>query len=567
MLQHLYIRNYALFAEVDIDIPSGLVILTGETGAGKSLLVGALGLIMGKRADSSVIFRADEKSVVEATFGNLPAATRKALAAHEDFDLDDHELIIRREISPSGKSRAFVNDTPVTLDVLREISASLVDLHGQNQNQTLLNTDNQRDLLDVFADHERQLEQFASELAVCESLKKEIVFLEKQEATSQQQLEYLKFQQDDLSKADLKENEEDELEQELQLLHHSEEVIEALGGGAETLYHQEESIYNKLTEILDPLKKVRKVNNTLETEVQKLEEVAEQLKESAASLQQLLESIESDPERLEFIEQRLATYHQLKLKYGKKNSQELVELLLEVNQKMDDFGSLEVRINEKKAQLEKKLVTLERLGLNIEAKREKARPKLEQKIIEVLKQVGFEKSRFEVAMERIHHPNGLLTLDGEQVKPGPTGFNKVYFVIQTNPGMPAGPLAQIASGGEISRVMLAIKAALADKSEFPVLIFDEIDTGISGEIANKVGQVMQQLAERIQILSITHLPQIAAKGKSHFFIKKIAEDNMTTSTVEGLSDEQRIIEIAKMLSGEEPTVSAMENARELLQVT
>lgn len=564
MLQHLYIRNYALFAEVDIDIPSGLVILTGETGAGKSLLVGALGLIMGKRADSSVIFRADEKSVVEATFGNLPTSTRKALSAHEDFDLDDHELIIRREISPSGKSRAFVNDTPVTLDVLREISASLVDLHGQNQNQTLLNTDNQRNLLDVFAEHGSQLEKFAAELETCESLKKEIVFLEKQEATAQQQLEYLKFQQDDLSKADLKENEEDELEQELQLLHHSEEVIEALGGGAETLYHQEESIYNKLTEILDPLKKVRKVNNTLETEVQKLEEVAEQLRESAASLQHLLESIESDPERLEFIEQRLATYHQLKLKYGKKNSLELVELLEEVNQKMDDFGSLEVRINEKKAQLEKKLVTLESLGLSIEAKREKAKPKLEQKIIDVLKQVGFEKSRFEVAMERIHHPNGLLNLDGEQVKPGPSGFNKVYFVIQTNPGMPAGPLAQIASGGEISRVMLAIKAALADKSEFPVLIFDEIDTGISGEIANKVGQVMQQLAERIQILSITHLPQIAAKGQSHFFIKKIAEDNMTTSTVDALSHDQRVIEIAKMLSGEEPTTSAMENARELL---
>lgn len=566
MLQHLYIRNYALFAEVNIDIPSGLVILTGETGAGKSLLVGALGLIMGKRADSSVIFRADEKSVVEATFGNLPASTRKALQAHEDFDLDDHELIIRREISPSGKSRAFVNDTPVTLEVLREISGSLVDLHGQHQNQTLLNTDNQRYLLDVFADHGNQLEAFSQELETCEALKKDIVFLEKQEATAQQQLEYLKFQQDDLAKADLKVNEEEDLEQELQLLHHSEEVIEALGGGAETLYHQEESIYNKLTEILNPLKKVRKVNNTLETEVQKLEEVAEQLRESAASLQQLLESIESDPERLEFIEQRLGTYHQLKLKYGKKSSQELVELLNEVNQKMDDFGSLEVRINEKKAKLEKKLVTLQSLGLSIEAKREEARPKLEQKIIEVLRQVGFEKSRFEVAMERIHHPNGLLTLDGEQVKPGPSGFNKVYFVIQTNPGMPAGPLAQIASGGEISRVMLAIKAAMADRSEFPVLIFDEIDTGISGEIANKVGQVMQQLAERIQILSITHLPQIAAKGKSHFFIKKVAEDNMTTSTVEALSHDQRIIEIAKMLSGEEPTTSALENARELLQV-
>lgn len=565
MLKHLHIRNYALFAEVDIDFPSGLVILTGETGAGKSLLVGALGLIMGKRADSSVIFRTDEKSVVEATFGKLAKRSRKALEAYEEFDLDESDLVIRREISPSGKSRAFVNDTPVTLDVLRDISSLLVDLHGQHQNQTLLNHDHQRLLLDVFADNEKKVRKFGTKLSTCEALQADITQMESQEAHAKQQLEYLKFQQEDLGKADLKENEEEELEQELQLLSNSEEVVEAVGRSADTLYHHEESIHQRLSEILDPLRKVRGVSAHLEAEVSKLEEVSEQIRESAAAFQNLLETVESDPERLAFIEQRLATYHQLKLKYSCKSSQELVALLEQVNQKIDEFGSLEVRILEKKTELNELLSELTELGLEIETRRKNACNSLENKILSVLQQVGFEKSRFEIAVERLESPQGLLEIDGQMIKPSPSGFNKVYFLIQTNPGMPAGPLSSTASGGEISRVMLAIKAAMADKSEFPVLIFDEIDTGISGEIANKVGEVMKQLSGRFQILSITHLPQIAAKGSSQFMIRKVAEDTQTTSSVEELSEEDRIVEIAKMLSGEQPSSSAMDNARELLQ--
>ncbi|MDP5171838.1 MAG: DNA repair protein RecN [Bacteroidia bacterium] len=565
MLHHLYIRNYALFSEVAIDIPAGLVILTGETGAGKSLLVGALGLIMGKRADSSVVFREEEKCVVEARFHQLSPATRLSLKRFDDFDSDEEELIIRREISPSGKSRAFINDTPVTLDVLKEMSALLVDLHSQNENQSLLNQDKQRELLDIYADNAPLLDTFALQLKTCDGLRKEIKQLREQEKNAKQQLEYLKFQQEDLMKADIKTNEEQELEEELQLLQHSEEVREAVGGGAEILYNKDESVYQTLSSVLEPLKKVRTVSASLEEEVQRLEEVGQLLKESAMNLQKLLDSVESDPERLSFIEQRLATYHQLKMKYGKRDGRELVDLLTEVHNKIDDFSSLEERIKEQEKELKLAISTLTETGLTLEERRLQAKPMLEERILSVLRKVGFEKSRFEVAVERQEHPEGFITVGDQLLKPQVSGFNRVFFMIQTNPGMPAGPLAQVASGGEVSRVMLAIKSALADKSEFPVLIFDEIDTGISGEIANKVGQVMQQLAERIQILSITHLPQIAAKGQSHFFIKKVAEDNMTTSTVEALSHDQRIIEIAKMLSGEEPTTSALENARELLQ--
>ncbi len=564
MLHHLYIRNYALFAEVNLDFPSGLVVLTGETGAGKSLLVGALGLIMGKRADSSVIFRENEKSLVEARFHHLSPSIQALFRQSEDFDFETDELVIRREITPAGKSRAFINDTPVTLDVLRDTSSLLVDLHGQHQNQTLLSTDYQRNLLDLFADHAPLLQEFSTLLADAEALKASIRQMEQQEQESKQQLDYLRFQQEDLEKANVQTDEEQQLEDELQLLHHAEEIIEAVGKGANLLYHQEESLYETLHDMLEPLKKVRNVSKTLEEEVGKLEQVSEQMKESALALQNILDGIESDPERLAFIEQRLATYHQLKLKYGKKNGQELVELLREVQEKIDAFGSLEDRITSAHLEWEKKKSRLADLGQKIEHNRLKARPALEEKILSVLHRVGFDKARFEVAVERLSAQDGWLQLDDQPLTPHASGINKVYFMIQTNPGMPSGPLAQIASGGEISRVMLAIKAALADRSEFPVMIFDEIDTGISGEIANKVGGVMKQLAEKFQILSITHLPQIAAKGHSQFLIKKDTSGDMTTSEVTPLDEFQRIVEIAKMLSGEEPSPSALRNAKELI---
>ncbi len=565
MLHHLYIRNYALFAEVAVDVPAGLVILTGETGAGKSLLVGALGLIMGKRADSSVVFREEEKCVVEARFHRLSPATMAQLAHYDDFDLADQSLIIRREISPAGKSRAFINDTPVTLDLLRDVCSLLVDLHGQHENQSLLNTDRQRELLDLYAGNEALLGQFAQELKACESLRREIQALEAQESSARQQLEFLRFQQEDLAKADLKANEEHEIEEELRLLQNSAEVIGAVGGGAEILYLRDDSVYLQISTVLENLRKVRHVSQTLEEEVLRLEEMGQQIKDSAMGLQRLLDTVEADPQRLAYLESRLATYHQLRLKYGKKDGQELLDLLSEVTRKMEEFSSLEERIQQKKQALGLAQEQLARTGSELEARRLEAKPQLEDKIIGILRQVGFEKARFEVAVERMSHADGWLPMEAERLRPASHGFNRVYFMIQANPGMPAGPLGQIASGGEISRVMLAIKAALADRSEFPVLIFDEIDTGISGEIANKVGLVMRDLSRRFQILSITHLPQIAAKGNAHLRISKEVLNDMTTSSVALLTEENRVLEIAKMLSGDSPSDSAMRHAAELMR--
>ncbi|MEO0640861.1 MAG: AAA family ATPase, partial [Bacteroidota bacterium] len=322
MLQHLYIKNYALFKESHIDFLQGLNILTGETGAGKSLLIGALGLIMGKRADSSFVFLYDEKCIVEGTFGRLPSIIQKQLDAFEEFDLEANgEITIRREIRPNGKSRAFINDTPVSLQLLREVSSLLLDMHGQHDNQVLLSADKQLDLLDEYADCRDELQQYQAQLKIVDSLSQQIAELEEKERTAKGQWEYLKFQVDELDKAGLQANEEDELEQELNLLQHSEEIREALGGAIELLYQVDNSIYNQLSEVIVPLRKVSTVNQNLGESVQGLDEMLEQIKESTFSFQEMLELVETDPQRLAFIEERLAMYHSLKLKYQVQSGQ------------------------------------------------------------------------------------------------------------------------------------------------------------------------------------------------------------------------------------------------------
>ncbi|MEL6695667.1 MAG: DNA repair protein RecN [Bacteroidota bacterium] len=567
MLQHLYIKNYALFKESHIDFLQGLNILTGETGAGKSLLIGALGLIMGKRADSSFVFLYDEKCIVEGTFGRLPSIIQKQLDAFEEFDLEANgEITIRREIRPNGKSRAFINDTPVSLQLLREVSSLLLDMHGQHDNQVLLSADKQLDLLDEYADCSDELQQYQAQLKIVDSLSQQIAELEEKERTAKGQWEYLKFQVDELDKAGLQANEEDELEQELNLLQHSEEIREALGGAIELLYQVDNSIYNQLSEVIVPLRKVSTVNQNLGESVQGLDEMLEQIKESTFSFQEMLELVETDPQRLAFIEERLAMYHSLKLKYQVQSGQELVDLYEGIATQLTEFDSLEENIQRLRKEFEQAVTLLGKWGQQLESRRLKAQPLLQQTVDMLLAQVGFQKARFMIDIKRNFHENGSLELDGARIKPLSHGINKVYFQIQTNPGVPAGSLSQIASGGEISRVMLAIKAALAEKSSFPVMIFDEIDTGISGEIAKKVGVVMQQLANKFQILSITHLPQIAAKGKAHFFIRKKVEGEKTFSSVSQLDHDARIKVVAQMLSGDEPTASAIKNAEELITI-
>ncbi|MDX1907148.1 MAG: DNA repair protein RecN [Bacteroidia bacterium] len=564
MLRQLYLRNYALFSETRIEFRAGLNILTGETGAGKSLLVGALGLILGRRLDNSMIFVRDEKCIIEAHFGGLAAPILARLRQIEDLELEDDELIVRREVTAAGKSRAFINDTPVSLQILREATSLLIDMHGQHDNMALLEPQYQLELLDEFADAHELRAAFGQQLKVCDQTLRQIRDLEVREADAKRQLEYIRFQVQDLQSADLKADEEEQLEQELNLLQNSEDVRDALGGGVDLLYQQETALYAQFSQLLDSLKKIADVNQQLREDVSRIYDMRESCKEIAFTFQRLLDTVESDPERLAFIEERLAIYHKLKLKYGARTGADLVALLARLQGELDSIGSIEDTIRQLYKTYQAQQNTLRETGLQLDAARKAAKPLLETGINQLLQQVGFQKARFEVAIEWTEDPQGSLDIPDYRVRPMPSGLNKVYFLIQTNPGMPGGPLSQIASGGEISRVMLAIKAVLAEKAAFPVMIFDEIDTGISGETANKVGTVMQQLAQRFQLISITHLPQIAAKGHEHFRISKKVMGDATVSYVARLDRDSRIRALAEMISGDQPTDSALRNAEELM---
>ncbi|MFN0202463.1 MAG: DNA repair protein RecN [Bacteroidia bacterium] len=565
MLTNLYIKNYALFTECNINFLSGLNVLTGETGAGKSLLIGALGLLLGKRSDSSVMFHPDQKCIVEAQFSHLSAKILKDLAVFEDFDLEEKQVLIRREISPSGKTRVFVNDTPISVQVLKHVAAVLIDLHGQNESQLLLEPEKQMGLLDEYAETHPLLLDFKAQLQTCQKIQQEIQGLEAEEATAKQQYDYYQFQMQELAEADLQETEEEDLENELKLLQNSEEIREALRFSVEKLYNDEQSVYQAVSQILQHLSKVSSFDKTIGEETEKLYEFKEILKEMTFGLENVLETIEANPERLAFIEERLAVYHRLKRKYNVKTGRDLMAILEDYSQKIARYASIDESIVELKEQLDKEKVKLVQIGLCIEDKRKEFVPELEWKVNNLLKEVGFKEAKFIIHLDRNLSESGSLEVEGQKVKPNGQGINKLAFKIQTNPGLPIGLLSEIASGGEVSRVMLAIKTALADKSEFPVLIFDEIDTGISGEVAHKVGNVMHKLANRFQILSITHLPQIAAKGDNQYLIYKEIHDGTTSSYVRKLTHGERVMAIATMIGGENPSEISVRSAVELLR--
>ncbi|MEM6631610.1 MAG: DNA repair protein RecN [Bacteroidota bacterium] len=563
MLSKLHIKNYGLFEETQVEFLPGLNILTGETGAGKSLLVGALGLILGKRADNSSIFLSTDKCIIEAHFSELSPSRWKELEAFEGFDLEGNSLIIRREIR-QGKSRAFINDTPVSLQVLREVGLKLLDLHAQHENQLLLSADQQVDLLDAYAGCQARTNSFGEKLLAYRQLGDTIQRMVEQEAQVKQQYDFLQHQVKELEEAQLESGEEEALEEELKLLQNTEDIREGLALATNNLYQDENDIYSQLGEVIQALEKIQDVSQDIQSNYSQLIESQETLKEVAFTLQNLLEQAESNPERLAIIEERLALYHNLKRKYNLNSSEELLTTYEKLAGQLGEADSMEGKILELKQELSQKRDELEILGLEIEELRNQAKGPLEQRVNALLEEVGFKRARYEVQIHRNTQDNGELQLDGNSIKMTPNGINKVDFLIQTNPGVPAGPLSQIASGGELSRVMLAIKTILAEKFEFPVLIFDEIDTGISGEIANKVGQVMHLLGKKFQIIAITHLPQIAAKGNQHFKLIKEIEGNSTKSTVKQLSLVGRVHELATMMSGEHPSETALRNAQEML---
>ncbi len=569
MLQRLTVRNFALIREVDLEFAPGLNLLTGETGAGKSLLVGAIGLILGRRADTSVLLKDDEKCLVEAVFKLPKQSAVRALLESEEIDVEDDQLFIRRIIQPSGKSRAFVNDLPVTLPILREISGQMVELHGQHEGQRLVDPEVQLELLDAYAGVQAERQAFGNQLSELRKLEREIASLKKQAAEAKQQEDFLRFQVEELDAAKLEAGEDEQLEQEFELLENAEGVQQTLAQVVQQLEHDEQqSLIAQLTELERLLEPSAKLKPSIHTQLEALQNARYNLEEAARELERESESVELDPERLETVRTRLDVLNRLKTKYRVKTSDELIEKHAELDEQLQAISGAEARTEELEHSAAAARESLVQLGLQLETARQAVAQELSDKILARLTAVGLPESQIELRIERLPASGAALELpEDESVGIEATGFNQLNFLISTNKGFAPQPLQKVASGGEISRVMLAVKSALAERLALEVLIFDEIDTGISGETAVKVGTEMEALAAQHQLITITHLPQIGARSGRHFFIRKEQGDEMAQTTITQLDTNGRIRALAEMLSGSNPTDTALNTARELLGKT
>lgn len=550
MLQHLSVQNYALIDQLEIDFSSGLTIITGETGAGKSILLGALGLIAGNRADAQSLQDKAKKCVIEATFDIKEYKLNVFFDAQElDYEV---KTTIRREINPEGKSRAFINDTPVTLSQLKELTERLIDIHSQHQTLTLNGNEFQLSVVDAFADHADLLKQYASDFKQFKQVEKNLNELIEKEAQAKKDLDYFQFQFNELEEADLQAGKQAEWEQELEALNNAEEIKLGLSKASFGLAGGEQNLLSSLNEVkilLAPFAKFKTELNELSTRVSS---AYIELKDISNELEAIEGDIVYDPKRIEEITAKLDVIYRLQQKHQVKTIEELITIKEELNTKLFDFGSLESEIEKVKAELQKYNDALAAASKKIAANRKKAIPKIEKELAALLSSLSM--------------PNAQLKIEQTELPVfTPTGLDKVSFLFSANKGSEFRELNKVASGGELSRLMLSIKSSLAKLTALPTIIFDEIDTGVSGDVADKIGIIMNQMAASIQVITITHLPQIASKGGSHLFVYKADKNNKTYSSIKRLTAEERVQEVAKMLSTGNPTTAAINNAKELLK--
>lgn len=548
MLISLSIQNYALIDNLEIDFKKGFSTITGETGAGKSILLGAMGLLLGNRADSSVLRNKDAKCIVEGMF-SIGAYKLKDLFKAEDVDYEE-EMTIRRQISENGKSRAFVNDNPVNLNFLKLLGEKLIDIHSQHQSLLLSDQSFQLNTLDAFTDHSDKLETYKTVFRTYRKIQKELLSLVEQNAKLHQERDYFQYQYDELEMANLSLGEQDELEREQNELSHAEEIKSTLGLVYSAYYSENQSIIESIKDTHRNLESLSKIYAKVDELANRLSSSYYELKDIVEEIERLGEGIEVNPERLEVVNQRLDLIYTLQQKHKVGNIAELLALKTELANKLDGISVDEQRIKDLKLQLDELESELERLAVEIHEKRILASPKLSGELESLLNSLGMPHAKFEVTIEKLDK----LTA---------TGKDQVNFYFSANKNVQPQQLSKVASGGEISRVMLSLKYLLAKSIVLPTIIFDEIDTGVSGEIADKMGGLMKGLSKKIQVISITHLPQVASKGDNHYQVFK-EEDQQTSTNIKLLDEDERVIQIAKMLSGEGISKAALENAVELL---
>jgi DNA repair protein RecN (Recombination protein N) len=550
MLRHLSIQNYALIEQLDLDFSSGFTVITGETGAGKSILLGALGLLLGKRADPNVLMDKQKKCVVEGFF------EVDKLGLHdffEDNDLDFEALcLLRREIIPSGRSRAFINDTPVKLELLKTLGDRLVDIHSQHQTLMLNNAQFQLEVLDGFIDQPQLLQDYRAAFRKYEENRRTLDELLKKNAAAKQDEDYIRFQYNELESAGLDVGATNELQEREKFLSHAEEVIREVSLSNQLLSADERSAGSQINETVNSLKRIEKFFQPVQQLLQRLEDLQIELKDIAAEIEISLSSISFDPNELQAVTEKLDTVYRLQQKYGLQTVEELINLRDELAAKLSGSVSLEEEIETLSKENIRLKKEVEKIGDQLHEIRTKHARLFEKSLTKILAQLGMKDAVFMVNITRLDSFTE-------------NGFNQVRFLFNANKGGIPDEISKIASGGELSRLMLAVKSLVSEENFLPTVIFDEIDAGVSGEIAGKVGNILKEMALKHQLIVISHLPQIASKAGTHLLATKSEENGHTRSQISLLDVDGRVDEIAKMMSDEKVSHSAIETARELLK--
>ncbi len=549
MLQHLYIQNFALISHLDIDLYPGFSVLTGETGAGKSIILGALGLILGERADSRTITEGEHRCVIEATFtlelDNTRHVVRQILSQNE-ID-DDDTLILRRELTDNGRSRAFINDTPVQLSTLRQAASVLIDIHSQHQNLLLRDSDFQLSVVDTIAQNQTLLNQYRQTFNNYKEQQRRLEQLQQADLKAREEADYLQFQYDQLKNANLQDGELEDIETEHMQLTHAEDIKRALFEAANLL--SEESTQASVKEAIAQLRQASRYSDKSQL-IERLESLYIELKDIHNETQRDADDIDYDPERLQIVEERLDTLNSLLLKHHKQTIAELIELRDSLQQQLLSQSKLADEIQQLQKLIAQLHAELDTLATQLTTRRLDVREQICQQLLQRLEQLGMRNANVDIS---------ITTTELNE-----NGHDLLQFLFAGNKNQTLRPIAQVASGGEIARLMLSLKSLTAQQLALETIIFDEIDTGVSGEVASNMGNIMRQMAQSRQIITITHLPQIAAKGQHHYKVYKQDNEQRTETHMTLLNQEQRTDEIATLLSGQDITQAARDNAKALL---
>ena len=552
MLRQLYIKNFTLIDELDIELHPGFSVITGETGAGKSIILGAIGLLLGQRADSKSIKQGKDRCVIEAHF-DLSRYGMKPFFDENDIEYDDTDTIVRRELTAAGKSRAFINDTPVSLAMLKELGERLVDVHSQHQNLLLQKQDFQLSVVDILAHDARELADYQQAFAQYQEAEHRLHTLEDDIERNRQNMDFLQYQYNELDAAHLEPGEQEELEQQSETMSHAEDIKTALYEADNALNGDDRGVVAQVKSAASALTGISRVMPQTQELTERLESCRIELRDIADEVGRLLEHTDFDPARLDSINARLDRLYELERKYHVEQVADLIALRDDLKQKLLNIENSDEAVQQLKAESDRLRAESQQRADRLTKLRQGVARQMQQTLATRLEALGMPHARFEVSIER--------------QELGRQGQDKVSFLFSANTSTPLQPVAQVASGGEIARVMLSLKAMISGAVKLPTIIFDEIDTGVSGKIAEKMGEIMQEMgATERQVISITHLPQIAARGSHHYRVSKTETPAGTVSQMTQLTADERIREIAQMLSGSDVTQAAIDNAKELLKI-